>query len=103
MLAAVTPDMFATDLAEHLVRKHVPFRETHHIAGRVVALAESKGVPMNELSAQQLWDIDSRFGDDVHRVFEAERAVEHKSASGGTSRSAVMEQIKTLKALTSGK
>merc|ERR1712000_75835 len=40
MKAALTPDMLATDLADYLVRKGVPFRETHHISGRVVALAE---------------------------------------------------------------
>ncbi|KAJ9631909.1 argininosuccinate lyase [Taxawa tesnikishii (nom. ined.)] len=40
MLASLTPDMLATDLADYLVRKGVPFRETHHISGQVVALAE---------------------------------------------------------------
>lgn len=44
MLAALTPDMLATDLAEYLVRKGLPFRETHHIAGRVVALAEKESL-----------------------------------------------------------
>merc|ERR1711977_694101 len=59
MKAALTPDMLATDLADYLVRKGVPFRETHHISGRVVALAEQEGVLMDKLSVEQLQAIDS--------------------------------------------
>ena len=99
MIAAVTPDLLATDLAEYLVRKKVPFRETHHISGRVVALSEKSGTPMNELSLEQLQNVDSRFGPDVLEVFDPKRAVELKSASGGTSRSAVREQVKILRSV----
>ena len=65
MQATLTPDMLATDLAEYLVRKGVPFRETHHISGRVVALAEKEGQPMDQLSLQKLQGVDNRFDDDV--------------------------------------
>jgi len=51
MKAALTPDMLATDLADYLVRKGVPFRETHHIS-RVVALAEKEDLPMDKLSKE---------------------------------------------------
>ncbi|KAJ1564237.1 argininosuccinate lyase, partial [Cladochytrium tenue] len=47
MLGALSPDMLATDLADHLVRRGVPFRETHHVAGRAVALAEQRGAPLS--------------------------------------------------------
>lgn len=97
MLAAVTPDMLATDLAEYLVTKDLPFRETHHIAGRVVALAEKEGKPMDKLTVEQLQGVDKRFGNDVLEVFNYERSVEMKSAIGGTSKPAVEEQIKILK------
>ena len=97
MRAALTPDMLATDLADYLVRKGVPFRETHHISGRVVALAEKEGVPMDKLSATQLKGVDDRFEDDVRQCFEFERSVEMRSACGGTSRSAVTEQIDILR------
>ncbi|MCJ1326367.1 argininosuccinate lyase [Thelotrema lepadinum] len=101
MLKSITPEMLSTDLAEYLVRKGVPFRETHHIAGRVVALSESSGTPMDKLSLQQFQGVDSRFGSDVHGVFDPARAVELKSASGGTSRSAVQEQLKILRSVIS--
>jgi argininosuccinate lyase len=97
MLAALTPDMLATDLAEYLVRKGLPFWETHHIAGRVAALAEKEGKPMDKLTVEQLQGVDKRFGNDVLEVFNYERSVEMKSAIGGTSKSAVEEQIKILK------
>lgn len=83
-------------------RTGLPFRETHHIAGRVVALAEKEGKPMDKLTVEQLQGVDKRFGEDVLDVFNYERSVEMKSASGGTSRSAVEEQIKILLDVTKG-
>ncbi|RMZ74366.1 argininosuccinate lyase [Pyrenophora seminiperda CCB06] len=97
MHAALAPEMLATEFADYLVRKGVPFREGHHISGRVVALAENEGVPMDKLSLEQLKGIDSRLGDDVVECLDYERAVELKNATGGTSKSAVMEQIDILK------
>jgi len=99
MHAALTPEMLATEFADYLVRKGVPFREGHHISGRVVALAENENIPMDKLSLEQLKGIDSRLGDDVVECLDYERAVELKNATGGTSKSAVLEQIEILKKL----
>ena len=96
MKAALTPDMLATDLADYLVRKGVPFRETHHISGRVVALAEQEGKPMDQLSLQQLQGVDSRFGNDVMDAFNYEASVEKRTVLGGTSRKSVEEQISRI-------
>lgn len=101
MLAALDPTLLATDLADFLVRKGVPFRETHHISGRVVAKSEELGIPMNTLSLEQLKAIDNRFTNDVMDIFNYETSVESRSAKGGTSRSSVLEQIKVLKAIVS--
>lgn len=97
MRAALTPDMLATDLAEYLVRRGLPFRETHHIAGRAVALAEKENKPMDQLTLAQLQSVDSRIGDDVLEVFDYERSVEMKAALGGTSKAAVLTQIECLR------
>ncbi|KJX92185.1 argininosuccinate lyase like protein [Zymoseptoria brevis] len=97
MIKSLSPDMLATDLADYLVRKGVPFRETHHISGRVVALSESEGKPMDTLTFEQLQSVDSRFEKDVLGVFDYQKSVEMRSAKGGTSRSAVMEQIEAVK------
>jgi argininosuccinate lyase len=99
MRAALDPFMLATDVADYLVRKGVPFRETHHISGRCVALSEQTGTPMNELTYEQLKGIDARFEKDIAESFDYERSVEMRSAKGGTSKSSVLEQIKVLKAL----
>ncbi|KIM99114.1 hypothetical protein OIDMADRAFT_146752 [Oidiodendron maius Zn] len=97
MRAALSPDMLATDLAEYLVRKGVPFRETHHLAGRMVALAEDEKKGMDQLTVEQFQGVDKRFGADVLSVFDYERSVELKDATGGTSRRAVLEQLEALK------
>ena len=102
MLKSLTPDMLATDLSEYLVRKGVPFRETHHVSGRVVALAEKETTPMDELSFSQLRGIDERFEPDVMNVFNYQKSAETRSAKGGTSKSAVQEQIQILKASLNG-
>jgi argininosuccinate lyase len=99
MRASLTPDMLATDLADYLVRKGVPFRETHHISGRVVAAAEKKGVPMDKLSLNELQGVDPRFGDDVMESFDFEASVEKRTTLGGTSKKSVLEQIKTMQAV----
>jgi argininosuccinate lyase len=99
MAAALAPEMLATEIADYLVRKGVPFREGHHISGRVVALAEKTHVPMDTLSLEQLKTVDPRFGADVQACLDYERAVELKDAIGGTSKRAVAEQISVLKEL----
>jgi len=103
MLKSLTPDMLATDLADYLVRKGVPFRETHHISGQVVALAEKEKTPMDKLTFEQLHGIDARFEKDVEQMFDYQRSVEMRSASGGTSKSSVLEQIKVLKETLAGR
>jgi len=96
MRAALSPDMLATDLADYLVRKGVPFRETHHISGRVVALAENESVPMDQLSVKQLQGVDSRFGDDVKSCFDYEASINKRTVVGGTSEKSVIEQIELM-------
>lgn len=99
MRAALDPFMLATDLADYLVRKGVPFRETHHISGRCVALSEETGTPMSELSFEQLRDVDARFEEDVRELFDYERSVEMRAAKGGTSKESVLEQVAVLKGM----
>ncbi|RYP42224.1 hypothetical protein DL767_000388 [Monosporascus sp. MG133] len=99
MEAALDKTMLATDVAEWLVRKGCPFREAHHISGRVVALSEKLEISMDKLTLEQLQAIDSRFTADIAEAFEYETSVEAKSSKGGTSRSSVLEQIQVLRAM----
>jgi argininosuccinate lyase len=102
MQNALSPDMLATDLAEYLVRKGVPFRDTHHISGQVVALAEKKGVPMDKLSLAELQGVDKRFGDDIGKVFNYNTSVDQRVSTGGTSKTAVLKQVQVLHKLLEG-
>lgn len=97
MMLALTPEMLATDLAEYLVRKGVPFRETHHVAGAAVNMAEMQGVPLSELELEDLQRLHHAFEEDVEQVWDFVRSVEQRDTVGGTSRRAVLEQIKHLR------
>ena len=96
--AALAPELLATDLAEYLVRKGVPFRETHHVAGAAVRMAELQAVPLSDLTFEDLLTLHHAFEEDVMAVWNFERSVEQRDAAGGTSRRAVLEQIAKLRA-----
>ncbi|KAG8880033.1 argininosuccinate lyase [Tulasnella sp. 332] len=97
MRAALTMDMLATDLADYLVRKGTPFRETHHISGRAVALAESRKIQISDLSLEDYKGLSSKFEMDVKDVFDFEKSVENRDAIGGTSRKMVERQVEILR------
>ena len=98
MKAALDPFMLATDLADYLVRKGVPFRETHHISGECVALSERTGTPLNELPLELLQSVDSRFDKDMASTLDYDKSVELRAAHGGTAKKSVLEQIEVLRA-----
>lgn len=98
MFKALTMDMLATDLADYLVKRGVPFRETHHISGECVALAEKLSLSgIDKLSMKQFEEIDSRFKEDVFNIFNFEQSVEQRNAIGGTAKEAVLAQLTKLK------
>ncbi|KAI1484593.1 L-Aspartase-like protein [Biscogniauxia mediterranea] len=101
MRAALTADMLATDVADYLVLKGVPFRQTHHIAGAVVRKAEENGLSIAELPLEDLKGISPLFDADIKEVFDFERSVEKRSTKGGTSRSSVLAQIAAIETLLS--
>ncbi|KAI9320728.1 argininosuccinate lyase [Dichotomocladium elegans] len=104
MRAALSADMLATDLAEYLVRKGVPFRETHHISGAAVKMAEDRNVSLDTLSVEDLKTLHPSFAADVAKVWSYETSIDNRTAIGGTSKVAVTEQIKKLQAwLAAGK
>jgi argininosuccinate lyase len=76
----------ATDLADWLVRKlDLPFREAHHVTGRVVALAEGRGVGLEDLSLDDLRSVEPRISDDIFAVLGVEKSVESRVSHGGTA------------------
>lgn len=98
MAKALTMDMLATDLADYLVRKGVPFRETHHISGECVAMAENLELTgIDKLTLEQFKSIDARFDADLFDTFNFEQSVERRDAIGGTAKSAILKQLTSLK------
>ncbi|WVW82168.1 argininosuccinate lyase [Kwoniella bestiolae CBS 10118] len=93
MAQALTMDMLATDIADYLVRKGVPFRETHHISGRSVALAEQNKIQISDLTMEQWKDLSPHFTDDVMDVFDFENSVEKRNAIGGPARGMIKRQV----------
>ncbi|XP_048589033.1 argininosuccinate lyase isoform X2 [Nematostella vectensis] len=96
MLSCLSPDMLATDLAYYLVRKGVPFREAHALSGSAVHLAEQKGCALNELTAHDLQQVSTLFEENVKAVWNYGNSVEQYTAEGGTSKSAVQDQVTKL-------
>ncbi len=97
MQLALTPAMLATDLAEYLVRKGVPFRDTHHVAGAAVSMAELQGIPLSSLELEDLQRLHDAFDKDVVDVWNFEQSVERRDVPGGTSRRAIQEQVAKLR------
>jgi argininosuccinate lyase len=76
----------ATDLADWLVRElKLPFREAHHVTGRVVALAESRGVELEALTLADLKSIEPRFRPDALDVLAVDNSVKSRTSHGGTA------------------
>lgn len=98
MMTALDDGMLATDLADYLVRRGVPFRESHHIAGQAVKRAEALGVPLGQMSLDEYRAIHPAFGEDVYGVFDFQRSVAMRRARGGTAPDAVREQIHRARA-----
>jgi argininosuccinate lyase len=85
----------ATDLADWLVRElKMPFREAHHITGRIVALASEKGVALEKLPLDVLKGIEPRLTADVFAVLGAERSVKSRTSYGGTAPANVRREAK---------
>jgi argininosuccinate lyase len=85
--------MLATDLADHLARRGVPFREAHALAGRAVRHALKRDVPLNALEQTEWEAIHPRLRDVASQVFDPEVSVARRAALGGTAPAAVAEQL----------
>jgi len=84
----------ATDLADWLVRElGLPFREAHHVTGRIVALAEENGVQLAELSLADMQKVHSAITKDVFNVLTVEASASSRTSYGGTSPVRVQEQV----------
>jgi argininosuccinate lyase len=83
----------ATDLADWLVRVlHLPFRSAHHVTGRLVAMAEARGVDLADLSLTDMQSVEPGISHDVFSVLTVEASVASRTSYGGTAPANVAEQ-----------
>lgn len=83
----------ATDAADYLVKKGLPFREAHEIIGHMVLLCLEKGCSIDQLSMQELKNINSIFEEDFYEAVSLKTCVEQRLTPGGPSKNAVLKQI----------
>jgi argininosuccinate lyase len=99
MAAALGDALLATDLADYLVRKGVPFRESHHLVGQAVRRAEELDLPLKELGLADYQTIHPAFAEDLYQVFDFQRSVEARDTEGGTAPTAVRAQIERARSV----
>ena len=93
MSSALDGSILATDLADYLTRKGVPFRECHSIVGRIVRKALAEGRRLEDLDLEALSSESEHFGPDVNDVLSAEHSTAVRDIQGGTARGSVRVQI----------
>jgi argininosuccinate lyase len=91
--AAGDPALLATDLADYLVRKGMPFRQAHHVVGAVVALAEKNDKTLNELTLAELQSVDKTFTRDALSVFNLQTAMSKRNLTGAPGTKEVAKQL----------
>jgi len=91
--AAADPTLLATDLADYLVRKGMPFRQAHHVVGAAVAFAEKNGKALNEITAAEFQALSPQFGNDVSNVFNLSRAMALRDLPGAPGTRQVARQL----------
>jgi argininosuccinate lyase len=102
MAAALDDGMLATDLADHLVRQGLPFREAHRVVGRLVRVALERGVGLAQLDLETLQAESPRFAPQVRSELTHRGSLERRELTGGTGPAAVAAQLEAARAALAG-
>ena len=97
MESNVDSNALATDLADDLVNKGLPFREAHHIVGRLVRDTLDKGHNLTELTLDQLLKFSDRFSSETLKLLDLRKSLSQRNISGGTGPEAVRKQLEFAK------
>ncbi|MGC8767771.1 argininosuccinate lyase [Calditerrivibrio sp.] len=87
----------ATDYADYLVTKGVPFRDAHHIVGETVVYAIKAGKDLSELTVDEFRQFTDKVDESIYSIVNVESCIEKRKSYGGTAKSAVVEQIQNAK------
>jgi argininosuccinate lyase len=97
MQSNLNPAILATDLADYLVAKGIPFREAHALVGQAVRLSEEQHIDLHQLPLAEFQAISSVFKADVYQVFNFNAAIDKRDLPGGTATTAVQAQLELAK------
>ncbi len=103
MELAIDSSLYATDLAEYLVAKGVPFREAHGCVGEIVRHTIEKGKSLDTLTDEEFQDFHAAFGPELKRIFDPRVSIRRKKTAGSTHPEKVKEQIDRAKLLLTKK
>ena len=88
----------ATDVADYLAKRGMPFREAHAVVGHLVLAAEKRGCDISELPIEELRAASDLFGDDIAGALDIDAIVAARTTRGGTAPSAVADQLSKVEA-----
>ncbi len=91
------PFLLATDMADYLVRKGMPFRQAHKVIGRIVGYSVESGVQLTEISLDKLKEFSEMFDEDVIKLYSWEQAISYRTVKGGTGWESVKVQIEVAR------
>ena len=96
--SSADPALVATEIADYLVHRGVPFREAHEIVGKVLRAAEQEGKTIREMPLDRLKTFSAAFADDLNSMLTLDSALARRSVPGGTAPSAVRAALDEFKA-----
>jgi argininosuccinate lyase len=102
MRQALSDEMLATELADYLVKRGIPFRDAHHLVGQVVRVAVSNGYSLRTMPLSDYQNVCPAFATDCRQQLDFERAIERRDSIGGTARVAVEAQIAAAEKMLGG-
>jgi argininosuccinate lyase len=85
--------MTATDLADYLVKKNLPFRQAHRVVGEIVAFCQQRDAELTDLNLAEMRQFSALIDDDVFAVLSVEGSVNSRVSAGGTAGAKVAEAL----------
>jgi argininosuccinate lyase len=94
---SLDPFLLATDIADYLVKKGMPFREAHSVVGKMVGYCVKENKEFNSLKMAELKEFSDLFEDDIFAYFNWEQALKNRDVYGGTGPTSIERQLKQAK------
>jgi argininosuccinate lyase len=100
---SLDPFLFATDIADYLAKKGMPFREAHSVVGKIVGYCVEKKIELNSLELAKLKEFSDLFENDILAYFNWEHALKCRDVYGGTGPTSIERQLKQANEFLDGR